>query len=253
MNGSFSQSEVESENSQGRKIPLEKHVFQTIFLDKSLESSKFWTKGDIDPEKVGSRHISQCHSFEWLDFTGNPRKMVEATESQMATLCWDRALDGFDQRTGKPVLSSFDWMNHHVVESYPVCGRMDDFEYARVICVWSPKPSHLTQICTKLALFRVSQQRISWEHRMSLHCVWRTAYWDVATRSYPFSDRPECKRLFALCLAANHMTRMVRETPLFQDVITNSEVDRERKIVLVLSIEETVVSLQLDLASANSE
>jgi hypothetical protein len=34
-------------------IPLEKHVFQTIFLDNSPASSALWSKDEIDPEKAG--------------------------------------------------------------------------------------------------------------------------------------------------------------------------------------------------------
>lgn len=35
-------------------IPLDRHVFQTIFLDNSPESSALWSKDEINPEKVNA-------------------------------------------------------------------------------------------------------------------------------------------------------------------------------------------------------
>ncbi len=35
-----------------KNIPLERHVFQTIFLNNDPESQKYWSKNEIDGEKV---------------------------------------------------------------------------------------------------------------------------------------------------------------------------------------------------------
>ena len=41
----------EPENGE---IPLERHVFQTIFLDNDLKSSRYWSKHEIDSDKVSA-------------------------------------------------------------------------------------------------------------------------------------------------------------------------------------------------------
>jgi len=60
------------------KIPLENHVFQTIFLDKA-ESSTLWSKGEIAPGKASSLLLNASRNIH--AGTGHHGKVVEAAES----------------------------------------------------------------------------------------------------------------------------------------------------------------------------
>jgi hypothetical protein len=96
MDNENAQPKADTDDPEDGDLPLEKHIFQTIFLDNSPESSRFWSKGEIDSDRVrwGSYVIVVLSSL--AAFAGNSRKMVEAAESQMATLCWNSAVDGLD-------------------------------------------------------------------------------------------------------------------------------------------------------------
>ncbi|KAG6873468.1 hypothetical protein C0995_015171 [Termitomyces sp. Mi166 len=64
MNSSSSQ-----ESAQGG-IPLEKHVFQTIFLDNSPDSARLWSKDEIDPEKIILEKWWKQQSHRWQHYAG---------------------------------------------------------------------------------------------------------------------------------------------------------------------------------------
>ncbi|KAF8648107.1 hypothetical protein AX16_006404 [Volvariella volvacea WC 439] len=59
-----------SGGSEGLPPPLEKHVFQTIFLDNSPESSKLWSKGEINPEKIIKEKWWKQQSHRWQHYAG---------------------------------------------------------------------------------------------------------------------------------------------------------------------------------------
>jgi hypothetical protein len=89
----------EGPSTSKSSIPLDKHVFQTIFLDNSPVSSALWSKDEIDPRKVGLVHGLNVRfrlEIHDINFTGDCAEMVEAAEPSMAALRGDCALDGAD-------------------------------------------------------------------------------------------------------------------------------------------------------------
>lgn len=50
--------------------PLERHVFQTIFLDHARESQKFWTKGEINQDEVIMEKWWKQQSHRWQHYAG---------------------------------------------------------------------------------------------------------------------------------------------------------------------------------------
>ncbi|EKM78905.1 hypothetical protein AGABI1DRAFT_129177 [Agaricus bisporus var. burnettii JB137-S8] len=61
---------VVNDDSIPKRLPLERHVFQTIFLDHSLESRKFWTKGAINPDEVILEKWWKQQSHRWQHYAG---------------------------------------------------------------------------------------------------------------------------------------------------------------------------------------
>ncbi|KAG6884282.1 hypothetical protein C0993_012495 [Termitomyces sp. T159_Od127] len=57
------------ENAPG-DIPLEKHVFQTIFLDSSPESARLWSKSEINPKKIILEKWWKQQSHRWQHYAG---------------------------------------------------------------------------------------------------------------------------------------------------------------------------------------
>ncbi|KAF5374498.1 hypothetical protein D9615_009112 [Tricholomella constricta] len=51
-------------------IPLKEHVFQTIFLDNSPESVRFWSKDEINPDKVILQKWWKQQSHRWQHYAG---------------------------------------------------------------------------------------------------------------------------------------------------------------------------------------
>ncbi|KXN86077.1 hypothetical protein AN958_10553 [Leucoagaricus sp. SymC.cos] len=120
--------------------PLERHVFQTIFLDHAPSSRKFWTKDEIDPREVIMEKWWKQQSHRWQHYAG--------------TVPWMGLING---RYHTQFAGAWTVLNMHEIAVVSGFG----------------------------AAYRLGA-------------------------SYPFKDNPECKRLFALCLAANHMMRLVR-------------------------------------------
>ncbi|PFH50038.1 hypothetical protein AMATHDRAFT_75855 [Amanita thiersii Skay4041] len=123
------------------KIPLEQHVFQTIFLNKDPESSQYWSKQDIDGKKVIMEKWWKQQSHRWQHYAG--------------TVPWMGLING----------------KHHTY-----------FAGA-----WTVLNMHEIAVVSGFA----AAYRLGAE--------------------YPFSNNAEGKRLFALCLAANHMARLRKE------------------------------------------
>lgn len=61
---------VIDDHSTTRQPPLERHVFQTIFLDHSPESRQFWTKGEIDSNEVILEKWWKQQSHRWQHYAG---------------------------------------------------------------------------------------------------------------------------------------------------------------------------------------
>ncbi|RDB29149.1 hypothetical protein Hypma_014944 [Hypsizygus marmoreus] len=121
--------------------PLEKHVFQTIFLDNSLESSRLWSKDDINPDSVIMQKWWKQQSHRWQHYAG--------------TVPWMGLING---------------KNH----------------------------TYFAGAWTILNM-----------HEIAVVSGFAAAYRLGA--AYPFLNDEKCKRLFTLCLAANHMARLRRE------------------------------------------
>ncbi|KAG6907439.1 hypothetical protein DXG01_008867 [Tephrocybe rancida] len=60
---------ADSQNAPG-KVPLEKHVFQTIFLDNSPESAMLWSKDEIKQDKVILEKWWKQQSHRWQHYAG---------------------------------------------------------------------------------------------------------------------------------------------------------------------------------------
>ncbi|TFK71507.1 nucleotide-binding domain-containing protein [Pluteus cervinus] len=138
--GRPSRSPAQSDNSQ-RKIPLDRHVFQTIFLDNSPDSSGLWSKDEIQPEKVILQKWWKQQSHRWQHYAG--------------TVPWMGLING---------------KNH----------------------------TYFAGAWTVLNM-----------HEIAVVSGFGAAYRLGA--AYPFSKSRECKRLFALCYAVNHMKRLRAE------------------------------------------
>jgi len=64
-----------TENGQDCEIgqpspPPDRHVFQTIFLDNTPESRKFWTKGEISQQEVIMEKWWKQQSHRWQHYAG---------------------------------------------------------------------------------------------------------------------------------------------------------------------------------------
>ncbi|KAJ3561360.1 hypothetical protein NP233_g10242 [Leucocoprinus birnbaumii] len=121
--------------------PLERHVFQTIFLDNAPESRKFWTKDNISPKEVIMEKWWKQQSHRWQHYAG--------------TVPWMGLING-KRRT--QFAGAWTVLNMHEIAVVSGFG----------------------------AAYRLGAD-------------------------FPFKENPDCKRLFALCLAANHMMRMRSE------------------------------------------
>ncbi|KAF9534035.1 FAD/NAD-P-binding domain-containing protein [Crepidotus variabilis] len=132
---------LSQEESKKSRIPLENHVFQTIFLDKEPSSSQYWSKDEINADKVILEKWWKQQSHRWQHYAG--------------TVPWMGLING----------------KYHT----------------RFAGAWTILNMHEIAVVSGFA----------------------AAYQLGA--SYPFTDDPNCKRLFALCLAANHMVRMRKE------------------------------------------
>ncbi|KAF8625233.1 hypothetical protein AX17_006899 [Amanita inopinata Kibby_2008] len=131
----------DAEGDGDGKIPLERHVFQTIFLNKEPESSKYWSKDEINPDEVIMQKWWKQQSHRWQHYAG--------------TVPWMGLING---------------KNH----------------------------TYFAGAWTVLNM-----------HEIAVVSGFAAAYRLGA--AYPFADNPDCKRLFALTLAANHMTRLRKE------------------------------------------
>ncbi|KAH0584852.1 hypothetical protein H2248_008130 [Termitomyces sp. 'cryptogamus'] len=128
------------ENAQDG-IPLDKHVFQTIFLDNSPDSARLWSKDEIDPEKIILEKWWKQQSHRWQHYAG--------------TVPWMGLING---------------KNH-----------------THFAGAWTILNMHEIAVVSGLAA----------AYRLGA--------------AYPFRDDEKCKRLFALCLGANHMARLRKE------------------------------------------
>ncbi|KAG6840424.1 hypothetical protein C0991_006774 [Blastosporella zonata] len=59
-----------SSEQASRNIPLDHHVFQTIFLDNSPESVRLWSKDEIRPDKVILEKWWKQQSHRWQHYAG---------------------------------------------------------------------------------------------------------------------------------------------------------------------------------------
>ncbi|KAF8635079.1 hypothetical protein AX15_000564 [Amanita polypyramis BW_CC] len=129
-------------NPEGEgKIPLEQHVFQTIFLNKDPESSQYWSKDEIDFDKIIMQKWWKQQSHRWQHYAG--------------TVPWMGLING---------------KNH----------------------------TYFAGAWTILNM-----------HEIAVVSGFAAAYRLGA--AYPFSENADCKRLFTLCLATNHMSRLRKE------------------------------------------
>ncbi|KAG6879788.1 hypothetical protein C0992_011586 [Termitomyces sp. T32_za158] len=138
------------ENISG-DIPLEKHVFQTIFLDNSPESAYLWSKSEIDPKKIILEKWWKQQSHRWQHYAG--------------TVPWMGLING---KVWLPLDYSQYFFFFHI---------------------------------EGLDLILVTDM-----HEIAVVSGLAAAYRLGA--AYPFKEDEKCKRLFALCLAANHMMRL---------------------------------------------
>ncbi|KAJ3503506.1 hypothetical protein NLJ89_g8401 [Agrocybe chaxingu] len=135
-------SEAPNAESNAKDVSTDKkHVYQTIFLDRDPESSKLWSKGDINQDEIILEKWWKQQSHRWQHYAG--------------TVPWMGLING-------------------------------------------RRHTYFAGAWTVLNM-----------HEIAIVSGFGAAYQLGA--SYPFTDDPECKRLFALCLAANHMSRMRKD------------------------------------------
>ncbi|KAF9463968.1 hypothetical protein BDZ94DRAFT_582884 [Collybia nuda] len=127
--------------SSTSEIPLNKHVFQTIFLDNTPDSSRLWSKDEIDRDKVIVEKWWKQQSHRWQHYAG--------------TVPWMGLING---------------KNH----------------------------THFAGAWTILNM-----------HEIAVVSGLTAAY--MLGAAYPFLEDLKCKRLFTLCLAANHLARLRKE------------------------------------------
>ncbi|KAK2459902.1 hypothetical protein APHAL10511_008102 [Amanita phalloides] len=131
----------DTNNKDEGEIPLERHVFQTIFLNKEPESSQYWSKDEIDGKKIIMQKWWKQQSHRWQHYAG-----------------------------------TVPWM-----------GLINGKSHTYFAGAWTVLNMHEIAVASGFAA----------AYRLGA--------------AFPFADKPDCKRLFALCLAANHMSRLRKE------------------------------------------
>ncbi|KAG6810135.1 hypothetical protein H0H92_013167 [Tricholoma furcatifolium] len=147
--------------SAKKDIPLDKHVFQTIFLDNSPESAYLWSRDEISKDKVILEKWWKQQSHRWQHYAG--------------TVPWMGLING------------------------KVCTYMDVTATKREL-----DAEHLQNHTSFAGAWTILNM-----HEIAVVSGLAAAYRLGA--SYPFKDDGKCKRLFALCLAANHMARLRKD------------------------------------------
>jgi len=89
-----------TEDGQDSKIgqhspPPERHVFQTIFLDNTPESRKFWTKGEISQQEVIVEKWWKQQSHRWQHYAGTVPWMGLINGKVSLSWCTFGGFDGF--------------------------------------------------------------------------------------------------------------------------------------------------------------